>query len=524
LIAEAARRKRRALIRGESEHRVEVRRVEAEKHQKALELKRVYAAAEVTRLTQDWFTSILSADQEIKGDHRRLVGASRALTRDNPYASRFCRQVAENTIGHQGIQLQMRVMTTRNKPAERVNRKVEHEWLAWCRDPMAADASGRMSFVETQQLVASSLPRDGEFLVRHIRGADNPWAYAVQVLDTDLLDVELGNSTPVRLPNGNLIVMGVEMESQFLRPVAYWLWTEHPSEHGQQARRRTRIPRDELEHKYIVLRAGQTRGVPWFAPVLIGTNMLGAYEEAAVNAARVGAASMAAVTTDPDKAVTGTNAVAGADAIPQVVEPGRLFRLNPGEALSPLPFDYPSGEFAPFTKAILRSIAVGLNVSYTSLSGDLEAVNYSSIRAGLLAERDFYRGLQQWFVTHLLRPVFREWVQYAALAGRIAARDVEQYLASATWKPRGWQWVDPLNDVQAAEKEIQLGLNSRSNINGDRGRDFEEIVDDLDAENQYAVSKRVQIAVGKPAPESQDRPPEEPVNDTSKLRLARSLG
>jgi capsid protein len=34
--------------------------------------------------------------------------------------------------------------------------------------------------------------------------------------------------------------------------------------------------------------------------------------------------------------------------------------------------------------AVLRSIAVGGGVAYTTLTGDLTGVNYSSIRAGLL--------------------------------------------------------------------------------------------------------------------------------------------
>ena len=48
--------------------------------------KRTYAAAMINRLTQDWFTQILSADQELKTDLRRLRGASRSLVRDNAEA------------------------------------------------------------------------------------------------------------------------------------------------------------------------------------------------------------------------------------------------------------------------------------------------------------------------------------------------------------------------------------------------------------------------------------------------------
>jgi lambda family phage portal protein len=497
---------------------------------------RTYAGAMVNRLTQDWYAQILSADQELKGDLRRLRGAARSLVRDNGEASRYVQMIGENVIGHKGIQLQMEFRTSRDEPATRVNDQVEAAWKLWGY-PEYADAGKRLSWTEQQMLTLRALAQDGETLVRMVKGAENDFGFALQILDADQLDETYGGSQPVQLPSGNEVRMGVEVEPRYGAPVAYWMWTEHPSEYGSSKRRRERIPADELLHLYLMLRPGQTRGVPWFAPVLVAHKMEAAYEEAEITAARIGASNMAAVAIDPEKAGSMPDPAAGESEIPFEMSPGAFFRLNPGESLVSTDFGHPSTAFGPFTKSIKRAIATGLNVSYTSLTGDLEAVNYSSIRSGLLSERDFYRCLQEWIITHFHRVVFREWSKYAGVFGQIPIRDPNEYMLAACWKPRGWKWVDPLNDVQAASLAVQEGFMDRSSVAAEQGLDFEEIIDRRSHEEKYAKSQGVLLGAQKPVvprqPDTQSGDPSQPAtaqgnaqdaNAPSRaLRLARSL-
>jgi lambda family phage portal protein len=434
---------------------------------------RVYAGADFSRLTQDWYTSILSADREIKGDLLRLRGASRSYARDNPYAARYARMVPENVVGHKGIDLQLQLQTTRGGPS-RDAEAIEAAFKAWGKDARECSVDGRLSWVEFQQAVVRSLVVDGEALVRHWRGVGR-FGYRVQLIDPDLLDVTYGNDAPVKLASGNLVALGVEVEPQFGRPVAYHLLTRHPSEFGAQ-RERVRIPAEELEHLYIQHRPGQTRGLPFFTPVLLQGKMAGAGEEAAVTAFRVGASSGVVIEYDAEKAGGGEQYTPGDEEPVTEIAPGMIRHLRPGESAKTLDMPYPNAEFAPFVKVIHRAIATGLNVSYTSLTGDLEAVNYSSIRAGLLSERDFYRDLQQSLITHLHERVFAEWARMAMLRAAIPTRLLDDLRAAATWQPRGWQWVDPLNDVEAASRAVREGFTTRSDICAERGADFEEIL------------------------------------------------
>jgi lambda family phage portal protein len=458
---------------------------------------RSYAAAQVNRLTEDWYTSILSADQELKADLRRLRGASRSLVRDNGDASRYTNMIAENVIGHQGIQLQMEMMTTRGVPNEAANEKIEDAWEEWC-CPENADAARRLSWIEQQALIARVLPQDGEVVIRLIRGAPNDYLFALQILDADLLNEQYGGSMPLLLPNGNEVRMGVELDARLGFPVAYYLWTTHPSEPGSRNRKMERVPAEDIIHLYIALRPGQTRGVVWFAPVLISHKIVGAYEEAEVTAARIGASNMFAIQIDAEKAGDFAAAPQGASEIPFEASPGQGLRLNPGESIVNTDFNHPSTSFGPFIKNVKRAIASGLNVSYTALTGDLEAVNYSSIRAGLLSERDFYRSLQTWLSCHLHRVVFREWTKYAMAAGKIPIKQPSEYVMAAQWKPRGWAWVDPFNDIRANAMAVQEGFITRSDVCAERGFDFEENIERLAIENKMATDAGLALGAQTP--------------------------
>ncbi|MCK7513853.1 MAG: ATP-dependent Clp protease proteolytic subunit [Desulfobacterales bacterium] len=60
-----------------------------------------------------------------------------------------------------------------------------------------------------------------------------------------------------------------------------------------------RIPAEQILHTFITERINQPRGVPWMHSAMTRLNNLGAYEEAEIVAARIGAAKMEATTGSP---------------------------------------------------------------------------------------------------------------------------------------------------------------------------------------------------------------------------------
>jgi lambda family phage portal protein len=126
----------------------------------------------------------------------------------------------------------------------------------------------------------------------------------------------------------------------------------------------------------------------------------------------------------------------------------------------------------------------------------LEAVNYSSIRAGLLDERDAWRALQYWMIQHFCRPVFADWLWMALLSGEIAlpAAKYEKFLA-ATFRPRGWSWVDPEKDADASQKAIAAALTTYTDVLADQGKDFEDTVAQLKYERDVVDKAGIPLLV-----------------------------
>lgn len=453
---------------------------------------RAYAGAQASRLTQDWIAQVMSADQAIKRDLRKLRDRSRALVRDFSYASRFVQACAENIAGPHGVRLQVRVATTDGTFKRTLNDEVEEKWAEWC-DAENCTVDGTLSFVDLQHLLCETLPQDGAFLVRMVPGfPGNKFRFALQVLDADQLDHEL---TVARTATSNEIRQGVEVD-RWGRRVAYHLWSQHPTEYGRGARVRERVPADDIIHGYIQRRPGQTHGVPWFAPVLLDERMLQGFQEAAVTNARIGASKTFFLTFDPEKADSATSGLE--TSVTMDVEPGVGQVLPAG--YTPVDHDptYPSGEYDPFTKSILGSVATGLRVSHMTLTGDIRGANYSSSRMGQFPERDAWCLLQGMFIRTLHRRVYPAWVKTSVLAGAldVPPREIERVLRSARWMPRGFAYIDPDKDITARLKEVDAGVSTLTNLCLEKGLDYEEVIAERQREIALAKSAGVPINLG----------------------------
>jgi lambda family phage portal protein len=453
-----------------------------------------YAGAAVNRLTSTWTTNTVSADQEIKGDLVALRSRARDLSRNSGYATQFLGIMADNIVGP-GIRLQPRAKTLAGELDRELNSTVEKAWSTWGHADTAS-LDGRWSWVDMQEQAARALPLDGEVLVRIYRGVrGNPFGFAVKLLDADFLDVQFNRAAS----RGRAEVrMGIEYDGQG-RVSAYHLWDGHPNDYEfiAKGRTRSRVSAADVLHLFLAPRVGQSRGVTWFAPILVDLQMLRGFHEAALVQARAAAAQMGFISTDAESAPLSANGEAPGDDQSLEIEasPGLVRSLPPGSTFTPWAPASPNAEFSAFTKAILRGVAGGLRVSYNAIASDLESVNYSSMRAGTLADRDVYRRLQAFFVEHLHRRVFAEWLELAILKEQIPAA-ARALLAEGgvAWRPRGWTWVDPRADIAATVQAIDYGLESRSDVAASQGREIEEIFANLDAETQLAEEYDIEIS------------------------------
>lgn len=451
--------------------------------------KRAYAGANQGRLFSDFVASSRSADEEIKGALKVLRNRCRDLTRNNAYARRFISLAKANTVGDRGVTLQVKARNDNGAMDNLGNDQIEIAWKRWGRMGQCS-VDGKISWVDAQRLFIENLVRDGEVLVRLVK-YPNDFGFALEFIESDLLDEEYN----VTLPNGHRIRMGVELDS-FNRPIAYHLFTAHPGDNSTMwmGKSYNRIPADKMIHAFLPERAMQTRGAPWMSPVIADLKMLNGYREAELVAARVGASKMGFFTSPTGDGFTPDDTD---NKVPIMeAEPGTFHQLPDGVQFQQFDPTNPTTAFADFEKAILRGIASGLGVSYTSLANDLEGVSYSSIRQGALEDRDQWKIIQDFLIQHFVEPVYRAFLlaimQNAVI--NIPASRFDKFAEATVFRARGFQWVDPLKEMNASVVGLQNGLLSMQDIANQQGRDVEEIFDQIQAEQEMAARYGLSMA------------------------------
>lgn len=453
--------------------------------------RRSFESAASSDITASWTRTAKSADQVVFQNLETLRARSRDLQCNNDHVRRFIALVRANVVGAQGIRVQSKVTrpgqnnTEADTPARRA---IEAELARWGRAEHC-NLQGQLSWVEIQQLAAASIAGDGEAILReHTAG---PYGYQLELIDPQLLDVKYCED----LGNGHRILFGIEYDQRG-RAVAYHFkqpsagpltYTAASGNHYQ------RVDAREIRHLFLCDFVGQKRGIPWTATPALRLKMIGAFEDAALVNARVGASKMGFIKRSAaELAYTGDDQPdvdQDTGDYHETLEPGTVGYLNDGEDFVGFDPAYPSGDFGPFVKNCLRSVAAGLGVSYHNLAQDLEGVNYSSAKVGELVDKELWMCLQDWLTDKLVRPVFETWLARQHVLGTIKiganplGRPLEQYLP-ARYQPKRWKEIDPLKAVSAQREAVALGKSSISQLiledGGDPDEVFQQLADDIE--------------------------------------------
>lgn len=452
---------------------------------------RGYQGAKVDRLFADFMTSTRSPDSEIRPALLTLRNRSRDLSRNNEYARRYLNLLKTNVVGEHGVSMQVKAKNSDGSFDAPGNTIIENAWNKWCKRGNCT-VDGRLSFVDAQNLFIQSLARDGEVLIRMVN-YDNDDRFALEFLEPDVLDEQKNEITQ----DGNRIRMGVEI-NKYRKPLAYYILSEHPGdmEYAQAyARRHVRVSAEKILHIYDADRAQQTRGVPWMSTAIESLKMLHGYREAELVAARTGASKMGFFTSPQGDGFTADDYE---DTFTPIMsaEPGTFHQLPAGVNFQEFNPSHPSTAFGEFERAVLRGIASGLGVSYYALANDLTAVSYSSIRAGELADRDFYKTLQTLMIQHFVEPVYRMWLTSVMTANRIPipVTKYDKFAETVHFRGRGFPWVDPQREIQANILGISNGIMSMQDVANNYGRDIEETFEQIALEKQLAARYGIQLA------------------------------
>ncbi|MBP0047658.1 phage portal protein [Marinobacterium sp. AK62] len=448
-------------------------------------LARMFDAGQSDRLTESWGTMPLTADDIVRRNQRVIVARSREQAANNDYAKAYLRMCRQNIVGQRGVQLQAQSRDPSGKLDQLANDAIEAAWHAWGKR-QNCDVTGQLSWRSLQSICTTSAAKDGEFMVRIITGSDaGEWGVALQVLDPQRCPVDFDQE---KLPSGKFVRHGIEF-NRYGKPLAYYFTTTDAvdADYSYGGRHYVRVPAKQIIHGFLPDIVGQKRGLPWMATGLWRAKMLEGFEKAALVNARVSAAKGGFFEWEEGYGPEQDED----EELYMDADPGSFQELPAGVRFREWNPQYPSGEFAPFHKSMLRGFASGWGVAYNNLANDLEGVNFSSIRQGKLDERDNWKDLQEWLIEQLIEPVFEAWLPRQLLAGRIKvngkplkAERLDKY-RNVSWQPRRWEWIDPRADMDAAERSVQNLIDSPSQVIRNQGRDpqtvWRELARDIEA-------------------------------------------
>lgn len=489
---------------------------------------RSFLAASNDRLASDMvpFSAPRNINAELRASLATMRARARHLAKNNDHAKAFLRLVRRNIVGPGGLTLQMQVYSRDGAVLDKdANARIEESFDGWSRfGKCTVDAGlGRASL---ERMLVSTVATDGEVLLRKVRGwKGNKWRFALQLIDADQLPENLnvaaisgGAVGGVRIAEGHDVVMGVERDA-WKRPVAYWLRQRNGLEVSPAVSMDyQRVPAEDVLHIFVPEFIGQVRGAPWFFTGMRRLAMLAGYEEAELVAARVASSKMGFFTSEGDDAPAPADGVDASGARFTEAQPGAFDQLPPGVDFKQWDPQHPTEAYSAFTKSLLRAFASGSGVAYSSLTGDLEGANYSSLRQGALEEREEWRVMQAWLVEQYAERVFEAWLDETLAWGALPTLDPTQF---DRWhKPkfvaRGWQWVDPAKEIAADEGAVKLGVKTRRQICAERGLDFAEVLEQLALERAEAERLGVDISGSSSAPApapAADPSPSDPPSD-----------
>jgi lambda family phage portal protein len=453
--------------------------------------RRRFEAGLSNRLTNDWFAPVVSINQELRHGLRTMRARARDLAHNDGYMKKFLSMARSNIIGPRGIRLQVRASDGGELDSV-LNKQVESAFLEWGHKENCS-ASQKLSWLDAQNLAVTQLFRDGECLIRKVT-ADNKFGFALRFLDVAYLDENFNRV----LENGNRVLMSVEVNGDE-RAVAYYLTTPYyDSLLGEQGQpiSRVRVPANEIIYlPFAFDDESATRSAPAAHAAMRNLRELGAYIESKVVAARVEACQMGFLippATDETKEF-GDDPFTVPSEIP--AEPGIFQSLPPGYDMKKFDPSSPNGQEGEFLKAMLKGIAVGFDVDYSTFASDLREVNYSSIRAGIAEVREVWKLWQQFFIEHLHREVYLSFLRAALMRDAIEGVLPGDYarLTQARYLPRGWGYVNPLQDVEADAKRVDNSFTTRTAVAADEGEDFEEILEQLAEEQRLAEQYGIKL-------------------------------
>lgn len=360
-------------------------------------------------------------------------------------------------------------------------RNALREFKLWAGNALC-DAERSKNFWTMQQLAFRSELMSGDvFVLFGMKpNARTPYQTCIRILEADRISTPdtNGDSESVETDSGGRIVDGVEIaqDGEVLR---YHIASRHPlMESSTQSVEWTSVDAfgkdtglPNILHITTYERPEQRRGVPFVAAQIEQIKQLDRYINSELAANVVSSMLTAFIVTSKDDGKSGMEDAVNEDEkvtdddYKLELAPGAMYDLPEGKDVKTVnPLRSNSG-FDAFVSALETVIGASMEIPKEVLTKKYES-NYTAARGALL---DFWRTVRVYrtaFNESFNQPIYEQWLSEAVALGRIDAPGffddpaIRQAWCGCLWMGASMGHVDPLKEVNAAEKRIQLHITT----------------------------------------------------------------
>jgi lambda family phage portal protein len=219
-------------------------------------------------------------------------------------------------------------------------------------------------------------------------------------------------------------------------------------------------------------RPEQRRGVPFVAAQIEQIKQLDRYINSELAANVVSAMLTAFLESDEDDGKAGMEDAVNEeekvthDELKLELAPGAIYDLPPGKKVKEINPIRSNSAFEGFIATLETIIGSSMEIPKEVLIKKYES-NYTAARGALL---DFWRTVRVYrtkFNSAFCQPIYEQWLSEAVAEGRVKAPGffdepaVRQAWCGCMWMGASMGHVDPLKEVKAAEKRIELNISTQ---------------------------------------------------------------
>ncbi|CCB80772.1 portal protein [Helicobacter bizzozeronii CIII-1] len=418
-----------------------------------------------SELERDDLLRLLS-NTRVDANFSALRAQARSLSTTSALLAGYFDTLDKEIFGDNGISLDLYT------PNAELNTQIEQAFLAWRHSIPECP----LSFWEVESLVLLHYKRDGEAFV-YLN--ETPQGLSLAIIDPQNVDENADD--------GQMLLSGVEVDSLH-NPVAY---------HIKRADGNIeRVLANNIIHIFKRLNGLQTRGVTHLAPIIHPLYQKEKFKSAELKRARLQSEITGFFVAGEEHEIfpgviedldNQQNPQEPKASVSERVEVGKMTYIE--KNLKPyFTESHNATNIEFFIKQTDKEIAKALGVSYSTLTGDLNEVNYSSIRHGASEQRRQFRGLQNFLIRHLHNRIFKAWLDNEIKLGNIALEQRPAILSHFAFKPQGWEYIDPLKEMNANKVALETGQKSLSQILREQGKELDTHIAELKKEQEiYAI-------------------------------------